>query len=54
MGQEQNRTGGSDKRTEKEKPEEADRAKVAGFDEKLDNNPAMNWSGKAKPLSKPC
>jgi len=55
MGQEQYKTGGSEgSRTEKTKPQEADRAKVGGFSPKIENNPAMKWSGKPSPLSKPC
>lgn len=53
MGQSQYRTGDSQSMQEKTKPQEADRAKVSGFDPKVENNPALKWTGRPNPLSKP-
>jgi hypothetical protein len=54
MGQEQLKTGEAKKMQEKTPPaSEKDRATVPGFDQRIENNPAMKWGGKQAPLSRP-
>jgi hypothetical protein len=53
MGQEQYKTGKSEKMEEKTPPaSEKDRAS-ATFERSIENTPAMKWGGKQAPLSKP-
>lgn len=54
MGQEQPKTGKDEKMQEKTPPSsEKDRATVPGFDDRMENNPAMKWGGKQAPASRP-
>lgn len=54
MGQQQYKTGDSQKMQEKETPaSEKDRAVISKFDDRMQNNDAMKYSGKQKPASRP-